>query len=1077
MLEITTLGRLAIELDGAPVTDLHSRKVEALLVYLAITGRPHPREVLADMFWDDLPQAQAMANLRVALTSLKKHLEPYVEILRETVAIRHEQPWTLDARLIEQAVDDAAGQVVGDGLGNIRQLEAALQLYQGDFLAGIYLQGARGFEEWATIQRENIRRTTVRGYEILADDSIPDGDLEKGVAYLESLLALDPFREDAHRQLMAVYAGLGQRGRALQQYEACRGVLEEELGIEPAEETEALLERIKNDEPFEELASARLSRAPRVVGESPYRGLAAFREGDAAFFFGREMFAEQLVEAITSRNFVSVIIGPSGSGKSSVAAAGLLPELREQADWLILQLRPGAEPFYSLASALVPHLQPELDEIEQVSAAQRLADGLQAGEISLNHTINRVLNQTGPISEIGPVLHAPRRLLLILDQLEELFTLVPDQNLRHGFLDEMLAAVGNGAGQGPKAAVFLLTLRADFMAQALAHRGLADALQAGSLLLGPMTREELQDAVEKPAELQGAAFEPGLVARILDDVGQEPGSLPLLEFALTLLWDRLDQGWMTHAAYDEIGRVQGALARYADEVYTDLKPDEQDQARRAFVQLVQPGQGTEDTRRVARRENLVGVEWGLVQRLADERLVVTSIDAAGDETVEVVHEALIRGWGQLRDWMEADRAFRGWQEGLRASLRAWEDSGRDEGALLRGVPLAQAQEWSAVRSMEISAQEIEFIRQSVAFQEQRQAVRERRRRLIIGGLAVGLVVAVLLSVFAFGQRGVAERNARLANQNAATATAAQGDALGQAATAEAERLRAEDEADGRATQQALAESESLRAEGEAQARATQQALAEETARTAFSRELAAAAVNSLDSDPERGILLALAGLEQEHTLAAEEALRQAIRASPLRRTSVITETGNFHMTASPDGKTLFVSDLGGGTLWDTATGETIFTHVVPEEDWINRADFTPDGAYIVMPEEAHDEDGNEIPGEVTIIDARNGEERMSFVAHDRWVQHVDVSPDGQYFATGSGDLTVKIWDLVATLSQGAGVLVHELCCLETWQTFDFFSPDSSRLVTTDGLSRARVWDVATGEELFEIGPDILTIAY
>ena len=237
----------------------------------------------------------------------------------------------------------------------------------------------------------------------------------------------------------------------------------------------------------------------------------------------------------------------------------------------------------------------------------------------------------------------------------------------------------------------LLTLRADFMGQALAHRPFADALQEGSLMLGPMNRTELQAAVEKPAELQGAAFESGLIPRILDDVGEEPGNLPLLEFALSLLWERIDQGWLTHDAYDEIGRVDGALARYAEEVYEALSLEHQLAAQRIFIQLVQPGEGTEDTRRVARRSELGEGNWPLVQYLADKRLVVTGRDAAGQETVEVVHEALIRSWQRLRDWIEEDRAFRVWQEGLRAAMRQWQASDQDAGGLLRGAPLVTAE--------------------------------------------------------------------------------------------------------------------------------------------------------------------------------------------------------------------------------------------------------------------------------------------------------------------------------------------------------------------------------------------------
>ena len=232
-------------------------------------------------------------------------------------------------------------------------------------------------------------------------------------------------------------------------------------------------------------------------------------------------------------------------------------------------------------------------------------------------------------------------------------------------------------------------MRADFMGQALAYRPFADALQEADLLLGPMNRDELHAAVERPAEVQGAAFEAGLVERILDDVGEEPGNLPLLEFALTLLWERHSHGWLTHAGYEEIGRVDGSAGPLRRRgVRRGWRQAEQAAARQVFVQLVRPGEGTEDTRRVAARSELGEEHWRLVQHLADKRLVVTGRDATGVETVEVVHEALIRGWGQLQGWMEADRAFRTWQERMRAALRQWQDSGRDEG------PCCGVRRWS-----------------------------------------------------------------------------------------------------------------------------------------------------------------------------------------------------------------------------------------------------------------------------------------------------------------------------------------------------------------------------------------------
>jgi hypothetical protein len=225
-------------------------------------------------------------------------------------------------------------------------------------------------------------------------------------------------------------------------------------------------------------------------------------------------------------------------------------------------------------------------------------------------------------------------------------------------VDELLRTVEAARNSRDGSAVILLTLRADFMGQALAHRPFADALQEASLLMGPMTRQELHVAIEQPAEMQGAAFEAGLVERILDDVGEKPGVLPLLEFTLTQLWEQQTDGWLAHADYEAMGCVEGALAAYADQVYADLDAGQQELARRALVQLVQPGEGTEDTRRIATKEELGDESWSLIQRLADKRLVVTGRDAQGRETAEVVHEALIQKWGRFQEWMQSDRAFR-----------------------------------------------------------------------------------------------------------------------------------------------------------------------------------------------------------------------------------------------------------------------------------------------------------------------------------------------------------------------------------------------------------------------------------
>lgn len=453
---------------------------------------------------------------------------------------------------------------------------------------------------------------------------------------------------------------------------------------------------------------------PPAAPPCPYRGLFAFREKDAAFFFGREEFGDRLAEMVETRQLVAVV-GPSGGGKSSAAFAGLLPRLKQAAAlrqaqgkaWISADLRPGSRPFEALAAALVPAAAPE-----RVAKIQLLADRLRRGAVNVSDAAQRRLADEPDAS----------RLLLVVDQFEELFTVCPEPEVRRAFMDSLLA----GVRAGPHLHI-VLTLRADFLGQAFSHRPLADALQDATLILGPMTRAELGRAIKEPARKQGVKFQSGLVERILEDVGDEPGNLPLLEFALTTLWDRQSNHLLTHDAYEEIERVDGALARYAEAVYAGLPAHQKDPARRIFVQMVRPGESTEDTRRQATRAQMQA-DWPLVQQLATARLLVTNREPGGQETTEIVHEALIRSWGRLREWMRADRAFRAWQERVRSILSQWEASQRDEGALLRGALLVGAEGWLAEREAEIGPAERAFIRASIELRERESAEREQLRQ-------------------------------------------------------------------------------------------------------------------------------------------------------------------------------------------------------------------------------------------------------------------------------------------------------------------------------------------------------------
>ena len=457
---------------------------------------------------------------------------------------------------------------------------------------------------------------------------------------------------------------------------------------------------------------------------SPYRSLFAFREQDAPFFFGREEFTSRLVQAVQRQAFVAVIVGPSGSGKSSIVYAGLLPGLRQEGAWIIADFRPGDRPFHALAAALTPLLEPQMSETSRLVESGALADALQTGKLRLEQVVVRIQEKHSA--------GRGSRLLLFADQFEELYALCPEPDLRQQFTDCLLEAVQHERRQAAPSFTFVLTLRADFMGQALAHRPFADALQDSSLMLGPMTPSELRQAIENPARKLGVSFEAGLVDRILNDVGDQPGNLPLLEFALTLLWERQTSNRLSHAAYEAIGEVAGALARHAEEVFESLsQPAEKDLARKALLQMVRPGEGTDDTRRVARRAELSDDAWALVQKLArpNVRLVVTGRDpATGKETAEVIHEALIRTWPRLSEWMNADRAFRSWQERSRAAIVQWASKQNDEGALLHGALLAEAESWLTLRGEDLGPVERDYIRAGVALREREATEREAQRQ-------------------------------------------------------------------------------------------------------------------------------------------------------------------------------------------------------------------------------------------------------------------------------------------------------------------------------------------------------------
>ena len=447
---------------------------------------------------------------------------------------------------------------------------------------------------------------------------------------------------------------------------------------------------------------------------SPYRGLVPFGERDVAVFRGRDtVIGEALGKAAVHP--LLVLFGPSGSGKSSLARAGLLPRLREQGRTVVSTRARPDETAATLFTRIVRQL-----------------TGTAAG--------------AEPEPGVGPVadrLRDREGLVVLVDQLEEAdpataMTVTGD-------LYRLAEATGMLPGGEPRLLV-VLTLRG---AQ-LDEVATGETPQAGLVQVRPMTAAELLEAVTAP----GAVFETGLAERIVADAGTEPGTLPLLEFTLDRLWDRRQRGVLTHDGYDKLGGVAGAVAQYAERAY------ERDRVRtrRLLVLLAGPDDDGVFRRRPLRLSDLPEELTATLDRLVAARLVVVGPDAAEKSVAELAHETLIRAWPRLRDWLKEDRAFLTWLAEVRRATRRWHEAHREPEALLRGAALATAEHWAADKGRDLGPEETRFVRASVA--QDRQRV--RRKRAVTAALVVLTLLAGAFALAAQQQTGVVREQLRTA---------------------------------------------------------------------------------------------------------------------------------------------------------------------------------------------------------------------------------------------------------------------------------------------------------------------------
>lgn len=648
-----------------------------------------------------------------------------------------------------------------------------------------------------------------------------------------------------------------------------------------------------------------------AVSRNPYKGLRAFDESDAADFHGRDELVATLLAAVADHRLVAVV-GPSGSGKSSVIQAGLLPRLEiDRAPGSTpsprIVMTPGDDPLGALADRLGAIAQAPVDV------------GAVLEEEGINGMADRVLPD------------GDGELLVVIDQFEELYTLVDGQQRREKFVGLIVDAV---EAEDSRVRV-MVTLRADFYDRPLQEPRLGRLVRDGLVTVLRPDLDELIEMIATPAQAVGLRWEPGLPHRIARDVLDQPGGLPLLQYALTELVERRGGDLLTAHDYSQIGGAAGALATRADVVFDRLTPTQQTAARQVLLRLVQVDEESDDTRRRVRRKELesLGIDASdldaILGSFVAERLLLADRDpVTRGPTVEVAHEALLRQWPRLTAWVEDQREALILGRRFRSAMSEWETAGQDDGYLLTGPRLAPFLEWA--ESTPLSGDERRFFDASRRRDAEEREERERRRRTQLFVLAGAAVVAVFLAGWAFVERG--------------------------RAADEAERTAIESEA--RLAAQQEAERHQAEAEAQAALALAQTELAEYNAEIARSRELAASAISVLDADPSLSKLLALAAADiADPPLESISALHRALAAdrvvSRYEWPESVPAPWEMWVHMDPAGERLVAAGVDGIPsshleVVEIATGEVLWTWGVDHpEVSIDRPRFIDDGRLVV----------------------------------------------------------------------------------------------------------------------------------
>ncbi|GAA4552005.1 nSTAND1 domain-containing NTPase [Amycolatopsis samaneae] len=748
------------------------------------------------------------------------------------------------------------------------------------------------------------------------------------------------------------------------------------------------------------IALAAASERPRC----PYRGLAAFRPEDAEWFFGRERLTAELLDRVAAtvhRDVPLMVFGASGAGKSSLLSAGLRPALVRgalspaAAKWPVLALTPTARPITALTEGIstVTGVPPEDRRTGRFTTALRTALG--DGE---------------------------RRLVLIVDQFEELFTLCEDDAERHAFITELCALARPEHDSAPAVTLVLLGVRADYYGHCLAYPELLYAVRHNQFAVGAMSREELVTAITEPARAAKLALEPGLVEVLLRDLGMgptgrgyEPGALPLLSHALLTTWQQRHDSALTLSGYQATGGIHGAVATTAEQVYLALDEVARDAVRRLLLRLVRVGADGEDTRRrVDRARLLAGEDDRKPGAVALRALVEARLLTLDRDTVEITHEALLSAWPRLRDWVETDRSGLRARQRMTDAAETWDRQGRGNDLVYRGATLANTREWATQHPGELAGIEHEFLAAST-----REAHRGTRRlRRLVAAFAVLALLAGVAAGAAFWAQAREREQRDLA--------------LAQKVVAEAPALH---EANPGLAAQLVLAAYQLVPNNE-----TRSGLLSTVARPRFTRLEHPDTITSAGFSPDGHWLVTTNDDRQVRlwntaTLADPELLAG--------HTGVVTSAA-FHR----DGRWLATgSEDGTIRLWDLAARRNPPT-VLRAGGPVRSVTFSRDGAVLVAGGD------DRVARMWNVADPARPSPTGTLEGHTGPVTAV-VFADAHTVATADG--TVRLWDLTDTgharplagLGEGQGISTIA------------FSPDGHTLLSGGTENTARLWDLTT----------------